>query len=128
MSPSSGTIERQAVRCSRAYHSCRAYFLTKLRGWLMTDDRFSDPLCSPYGRASRLTPGKQHVCPLMDHGVVVPVSRTYKWKGFAWTVSLGQCCGCGTIYYSKPMFVADNYLGVASRSVRAEFLKKMGAG
>jgi hypothetical protein len=127
MSLSSGTIERRALRCRRAYKACRAAFLKQLRGWLMSDDRFSDPLCSPFGRASRLIPGKRHVCPLMDHGVVVPVAGTYKWKGFLWTTALGQCCGCGTIYYSKPMFSANNYLGRASEKVRNDFLKKMGA-
>jgi hypothetical protein len=91
----------------------------------MADERFSDPLCSPWAGVEVLVPGRRMGCPF-DRAEVVAVALAFKWKALRWHVNVGQC-RCGPIFYTRPIFEADGYLGVRSAEVRADFFRGLGA-
>jgi len=128
MSLPNGTIDRRAVRCLRAHEAVRRLFLDRLKRAMARHPlRFRDPVCSPWGRAARLTPGREQSCPF-DGRPVRPFAVVVLWKGFRWATVVGQCPLCDCVFFTRPSFTPDDYLGrAAGDRVRRRLLKVMGA-
>jgi hypothetical protein len=126
MSLSSWTTERQAVACRRAHRAIRRMFLAGLRCQLTKSGRFADPLGLPWHRAVGLVHGQARRCPI-DGRRVEALAMTCYWKAFRWRTVIGQCPCCGTMFYTRPTFTPDDYLGrEIGERIRQEFLRTMG--
>ncbi len=102
-------------------------FLANLRRGLVGKRGFDDPQSSPWVRADWLAPGRGCACPA-DGRPVAPAELSCYWKGFRWRTVVGQCPGCGTVWFTRPTFEPDDYPGGdAGRRARQQFLSDMGA-